>query len=527
MRSHPRPVLTLAAAGLALGVGLATAAPVAAHEGGVGSSADKRAQYRDGVSVPVVSTPNIRLVTNVPDTAGISGVFARSAPYFYVSSTDSITVYDVSDPTRPTPTGVLANLVFENEAMNYGEKKVDGVVNRFVLVGVDLVQASPAEPDHIGRSNEVMLVDVTDPANPRIRSRVPTTTNTHTVSCINENDCRYAYTAGRKGQFSIVDLTDLDNPREVDSDPTMQGTQPFASPAGDPNAVFASGAGHKWNFDDAGYGFHTGSGGSAMFDVSDPVRPRLVTTTDEHGVQGPWNDFIHHNSARPNAAQYAPGRAPSVRNGNVLLVTEEDYENTDCSTAGSFQTWQVAGGQTAPGSAPGGITPLDRINPVDLGEGVSAPHMAFCSAHWFDVHQSGIVAAGFYEGGLRLLDVRDARDIKEYGYVASGLSEVWDAYWAPQRNKSGVATGKKTNIVYTVDAVRGLDVYTVDLPGSGSPDDGGVLDLLGGLAGALGAGGGRTGGDPATGLVLLTLVALAGLGAARRRRLAPVRGEGR
>ncbi len=43
---------------------------------------------------------------------------------------------------------------------------------------------------------------------------------------------------------------------------------------------------------------------------------------------------------------------------------------------------------------------------------------------------------------------------------------MWDAYWVPQRNKNGVATGGKTNIVYTVDAVRGLDVYTVDLPGT-------------------------------------------------------------
>jgi hypothetical protein len=522
--SRPVPVLALAA-GLALGLGVATAVPAAAHGGGSGPASSKRQQFEDGVSVPVISSPNIRLVTNVPDTAGISGVFARSAPYFYVSSTDSITVYDVSDPTHPTPTGVLANLVFENEAMNYGEKKVDGAVQRFVLVGVDTIEASPTAPDHIGRSNEVMVVDVTDPTDPRIRSRVATTTNTHTVSCIHQTACRYAYTAGRNGQFSIVDLGDLDHPREVDSDPAMAGTQPFASPAAGPNAAFTSGAGHKWNFDDAGYGTHVGSGGSAMFDVSDPVHPRLVATTDEHGTQGPWNDFIHHNSYRPNAAGFVPGQSPDVRNGNVLLVTEEDYENTDCSTAGSFQTWQVG----SLDGTPGAITPLDRINPVDLGEGVSAPHMAFCSAHWFDYHPSGIVAEGYYEGGLRLLDVRDPRDIKEYGYVASGLSEVWDAYWLPARNAAGVATGGKTNIVYTVDAVRGLDVYTVDLPSGGTGGTGG--GLLSTLTGAFGLdGSGVTGGadvDPAAALGILALVALAGLSAARRQHLASVARSGR
>ena len=159
---------------------------------------------------------------------------------------------------------------------------------------------------------------------------------------------------------------------------------------------------------------------------------------------------------------------------------------------------------------PGTITPLDRINPVDLGEGVSAPHMAFCSAHWFDVHQSGIVAQGYYEGGLRLIDTRDPRDLKEYGYVASGLSEVWDAYWVPQRSKNGVASPNKTNIVYTVDAVRGLDVYTVDLPGSG----GATPPLLGSVGGTGSA-------DPAVAVLALGMMGMAGAMTARRRRLAP------
>jgi len=478
--------------------GTALAPVAAAHETDTARTAEKRRQFTDGMSVPVVTSPNIRFVTNVPDTAAISGVFARSAPYFYVSSTDSITVYDVSDPVRPKVAGLLPNIVFENEAVNYGETTVDGVVNRFVLVGVDAVEYSPTVPDHVGRSNEVMVVDVTDPAAPRIRSRVATGTNTHTVSCIDETDCRYAYTAGRKGTFSVVDLSDLDKPRDLGV---------FDSPAAGPNAAFASGAGHKWNFDNAGYGVHTGSGGSAVFDVSDPTSPQLVATTDGNGVKAPWNDFIHHNAARPNASRFAAGTAPSVANGNVMLVTEEDYENTDCATAGSMQTWHVGSLDGTLGS----ITPLDRINPVDLGEGVSTPHMAFCSAHWFDVHPSGIVAQGYYEGGLRLIDVRDARDIKEYGYVASGLSEVWDAYWVPERNRKGVAGAGRTNIVYTVDAVRGIDVYTVDLPGST-----GSTPLLGSLGSPGGA-------DPAVSVLCLLGLGLVGMAVLRRGRPATVR----
>lgn len=162
----------------------------------------------------------------------------------------------------------------------------------------------------------------------------------------------------------------------------------------------------------------------------------------------------------PHAAAFHAGAAPDVAAGNVLLITEEDYENPNCATAGSFQTWHV---QRLDGT-PGTVRPLDRINPVSTGEGVSLPVMAFCSAHWFDYHGSGIVAQAYYQGGLRLLDVRDARNIAEYGHFATGVTEAWDAYWVPVRNSAGVATGRKSNVVYVVDLVRGLDVLQVDLP---------------------------------------------------------------
>ncbi|MGH3715196.1 MAG: LVIVD repeat-containing protein [Micromonosporaceae bacterium] len=447
-----RPLLSQLVVVGTVAAALAGASAVAVGaEGGTGGDRHrwekKRQDYTAGITVPLVSTPNIHLVTNFPETQAISGVFAKSAPYFYISSLDSVSVFDVSDPLNPQLTGTLPNLVFENEAMNYGEQRHDGVTERFVLIGVDLYQASPGDPQHINvGGGELMVIDVTDPTNPHIRSRVELSTSAHTISCIKDTACEYAYSAGSGGKVSIIDLRDLDAPKELKT---------FDTPA-------MGWAGHKWNFDNAGYGIHTAAGGTSIFDVRDPVNPRLVTTTGADGTSAGWNDFIHHNADRPNADKFTPGATASVKNGNVVLVTEEDYENTDCASAGSFQTWKV---ETLDGT-PSAIKPLDRINPVDLGEGVALPHLAFCSAHWFDYHQSGIVAQGFYQGGLRLIDVRDPNNLSEYGYFASGLSEVWDAYWVPVRNSNGVATGQKTNIVYTADLIRGMDVFTVDLPRS-------------------------------------------------------------
>jgi hypothetical protein len=459
LSTRQRAAARLATALLAAtGLGLGAAAPASAHGD---DERSPRGEYSAGTDIPLLSSPNVNLVGSHPGSTGISGCFTKTAPLFVMSNLDSIQVFDVSDPLHPKETGRLPNLVFENEAVNCGERRTKHGTERFALVGVDLYDVS-TDIQHTTDSvlgKELLVVDVTDPANPYIRSSAPATTSTHTVACIAETDCQYAYSAGsgRDGTFSVMDLTDLDNPVEVDGDPDTGGLQPFRSPA----------AGHKWNFDNDGFGTHTGYDGSAMFDVTDPRSPVLKTTTgaagrgeNPDGTANGYNDFIHHNSFRPNASAFRPDAAPSFDNGNILLVTEEDYEQTDCAKAGSFQSWHV---KRLDGTADA-IVPLDKVELADLGT-FPVPQYAFCSAHWFDYHPSGVVAVGFYGGGTQLVDVRRPQDLKSYGHATWGVSEVWDAYWVPVYNKNGVATGKKTNLVYSVDLVRGLDVYAVDLPG--------------------------------------------------------------
>ena len=472
--THARTRLLRTAAALVVTTALGVAGAGGAQAHTDRERAEKmRTEYSAGLSVPLISSPNVRLVATRPGSAGISGCFMKTAPLFVMSSLDSIKVFDVSDPLNPRLTGTLPSLQFENEAMNCGERRTAEGTKRFVLVGVDLYQTSPDDIQHsnVG-GGELVLVDVTDPTRPHIRSRATGSTSTHTVACVADTDCRYAYSAGdgSPGQpdpqdpapaFSIFDLTDIDQPFEVDSVPGGE-VEPFPSPA----------AGHKWNFDDAGFASHTGWNGTAIFDVSDPVNPVQVAFTgpkyfSDYGESGDskhtdgFNDFIHHNSLRPNAAAFRPDAPPSFANGNVLLVTEEDYEQTDCSLAGSFQTWHV---RRLDGSA-GAIVPLDKVELADLGT-FPVPQYAFCSAHWFDYHPSGIIAIGFYGGGTQFVDVRNPRELSSYGHATWGVSEVWDAYWVPVYNKNGVATGRKTNLAYSVDLVRGLDVYAVTLPGS-------------------------------------------------------------
>lgn len=443
--------------------------------GALGIAATAGAQ----VAVPTVTSANVTQIAGIPETLAISMEFARTGPFAYVSSLDTISVLDLTDPRDPQLRGTLVNAMFENESMTYGERVVDGELVRFVIAAIDLVQASPGDIEHVNAlGQEIVLVDVTDPDAPVIRSRGTATTSTHTVQCVDQADCRYAYSAGTDGKFSILDLTDLDAPKELRTVPSVA-----AGPSG-PNSPFAaSGAGHYWDFDGE-LGWHTGSGGAQAFDVSDPTKPTPVTATNAAARTTPYNDFIFHNSMRPNASAFRAGAAPSIANGNVLLVTEEDYANEGdeivCDRAGSFQTWYIPdldaaayNSRNADGVTPdvGTISPLDITNPpVEFGGGATLPVGAFCSAHWFDVHQDGYVAMGNYQAGMRILDVTDPREIKQFGYATGVATEVWDAYWVPERDAAGVAVpGRKTNLVYTADAVRGIEVFEVALPAAAAP----------------------------------------------------------
>ena len=73
---------------------------------------------------------------------------------------------------------------------------------------------------------------------------------------------------------------------------------------------------------------------------------------------------------------------------------------------------------------------------------------------------------GYYGGGTQLIDARDPRDLKSYGYSLWGASEVWDDMWVPATTPRA-GRPATTNVLYAIDLVRGLDVYSVDVPGDG------------------------------------------------------------
>jgi hypothetical protein len=418
------------------------------------------------VQPPVVASDNVELVTTLPDAGAISTAFSKTSPVMYVNTLNGVSIYDITAPASPKLLSVLPLPHFENERMTMGER-VDGT--KFLLIGLDLYSASAKDPlnPNLG-GYEFVVIDVTDPRAPVERSRLQTSTSVHTIHCLGDA-CRNAYSAGAydDGKFSIFDLSDLDNPREVKTTSS------------------AAGSGHQWDYDDGGLLWHSGFGGIAAYDVNDPLNPVPVASTDTNGVEGnsKYNNFILHNSFHPFAQNFKQRNskngltsgAPNLFSGNVLLATEEDYDSPVCggdAGEGTFSTWHIPyldEGQYAkdnPTATPGGgkIAPLDNWNTEILDSGVTTPVGAFCSAHYFTVNDSGFVAQAWYQQGTRILDVRDPYNIKQVGYFFTGAMETWIPYFVPEYGADGEQTGRWTDLVYTNDVVRGIDVLRVDLP---------------------------------------------------------------
>ena len=413
-----------------------------------------------GAPVPVLASDNVELLATIPDVGAISTAFASDKPLMYVNTLNGISVYDISDPELPLLKGQLPMPHFENEAMAIGERfgeRKNGT--KFVLVGLDLYGATPTKPAVPNAGGyELIVVDVTDPSNPTVRGRVETDSSVHTIQCVNKA-CRYAYTSGAYdgGTFHAIDLRNLDKPKQVKA---------LKNIAGD---------GHQWDADDKGYLWSTGTAGAAGYDVSDPLKPKLLASTNVKGTSSPYNDFIMHNSYHPKARRFEANAKPSLRNGNVLLVTEEDYDSPVCrgdAGEGTFSTWHIpylSHKRTLrdnPKLTPNGgkMKPLDNWNTEILNSGQGTVAGAFCSAHYFTYHDAGFIAQGWYQQGTRILDVRNPRKIKQVGYFFTGASETWHAYWVPQRNKKGDVTGRDTNLIYTNDVARGIDILKVKLP---------------------------------------------------------------
>jgi hypothetical protein len=160
-----------------------------------------------------------------------------------------------------------------------------------------------------------------------------------------------------------------------------------------------------------------------------------------------------HNSVRPLDGSV---RAKGVRRGNVLVGTEEDFTEP-CAASGRIVLSDITdsiGGAPAAASTPERpyrMTPLDTFHPAQDTPETTGPSTE-CSAHYFEV-SGPTLAAAWYGQGVRLVDISDARNVRQIGFFRvtgdgsadnpSSLS--WDVGWHAGR-------------LYLFDMDRGIEI---------------------------------------------------------------------
>jgi hypothetical protein len=387
---------------------------------------------------PLRTSPNVKLVTNVPGS--YAGIDFKGHYAFATSWAAGLTVFDISNPAMPTPVGALPLPHFENEDVD--------------LCGDTLLISNDREEKDVG--GILYVIDITQPALPTLLSSLPLGLTGdgrgpgHIANFV-KADCSQAWIDGGD-DVEVVDLSDR-------AAPTSLGTfRSYAAVGPDPSKLPAFVVTHDTERDSTGMLWQVGGGGLAGYKLtSDPLKPKLVTSSgiegvnvDFTGASSPYNDFILHNSKRA---------------GNTLLVTEEDYIDSNggdeqpgsCNGQGKFETWKITSGK-------GSMKPLDtwktELNGFLAGGSADskAPATVNCSSHWFD-YRNGVAAVGWYEQGVRFLDVRNPSDIRQIGYYLPADGATWAAYWVP---------GSK-DLVYTADPARGIDVLQISRSDASTP----------------------------------------------------------
>jgi LVIVD repeat-containing protein len=371
---------------------------------------------------PLAASSNVQLLANIPGSA--AGMNFKDH-YAYVSGWGGITVLDIAQAASPKLVGALPLPHFENEDID--------------LCGNTLVVVNDREARDLG--SIMYVLSIANRTAPTVVAVLPlgltgSGRGSGHIANFVKPDCSQAWVDGGD-HVEVVDLTVPSAPRSLGK---------FESAASLSAAFKVS---HDTELDSTGTVWNVGGGGAAGYRLTaNPLAPQLVGTTGTAGSNpSPYNDFILHNSQR---------------RGKTLLVTEEDYIDTDevppggCRGQGKFETWDLSR------LSKGAISPLGtwetELNGMFTAGAVDskAPVTVNCSSHWFDA-KDGVSAVGWYEQGVRFLDYRTPTAITQVGYYIPANGSTWAAYWSP--------TDPNGEIVYTADVYRGVDVLKIDSGG--------------------------------------------------------------
>jgi hypothetical protein len=453
---------------------------------------------------------NLEYVTRIAEANGITeGKFDKvhGRDVLVITGRFGFKTYDVEDPEKPKlldefiPADLAAGGYWQNEDMELDTKRkliIGALDPRHTDLGA--TQASPCPPNgsvaDADCKSGFYVISYADPRNMRQIGDFVELPSGHTSSCI--QDCKYIWTGGPARSTPPTQTSPrVLNPEQAWLGPILGPTDPapwtFDRPVGDGRPIWVTDLtnparpevsdqpvdiwrndgytdySHDVDEDEEGIAWVSGRGGirgyatdgyhrdpyTNRYRKATPVEPILVAGGGVAGTAQPV--MLMHNSGRPTDGSV---RASGVKRGNVLVGTEEEFTRP-CEQSGKIvfsdltDSW---GGEPATKStlaAPYRMKALDTFHPfIDTPE--TANPDAGCSAHYFEIEGSTL-GTGWYGQGLRLLDISNARDVRQIGYYRvtgtstdNPSSNSWDMAFKEERRKG--------DLLFLFDMSRGVEI---------------------------------------------------------------------
>ncbi len=423
---------------------------------------------------------NLEYVTRVPEANGITeGKFdeVRGKDVLVITGRFGFKTYDVSDPEAPRlldefiPADLAAGGYWQNEDMELDTRRklIIGALDPRHTdnpLGACPANGSTANP---ACKSGFYVISYANPSDLKQIGDFVDLPSGHTSSCI--QDCKYIWTGGPARRSDQLWLGPI-------LGPTEPGRYAFNRVVGDGRPIWATDLtnpakpevsdqpidiwrndgytdySHDVDEDEEGIAWVSGRGGIRGYATDgwhrDPYLNRYRKATPFEpvlvaggGVAGTAQTvMLMHNSGRPTDGAV---RASGVKKGNVLVGTEEEFTRP-CGASGKIVLSDLTdswGGEPASKSslaAPYRMQALDTFHPfIDTPE-TANPDLG-CSAHYFEIEGSTL-GAGWYGQGLRLVDISNARDVRQVGYyrvTGTGTdnpsSNSWDMEFKSDRRK--------------------------------------------------------------------------------------------
>ncbi len=442
---------------------------------------------------------NLEHVTRMADARGITeGKFDRVGGKNILVTTGrfGFKVYDVSDPAKPAlldtflPPDIAEFGYWQNEDMELDTRR------KLIIGALDPRHTdNPLGACPVGGSvrnpackSGFYVISYADPTNLRQLGDFVDLPSGHTASCI--QGCRYIWTGGparRDDQdwLGPIITPDPAQPTSINNRLIGDGRPIWVTDLTNPESPEVSDEpvdvwrndrytdySHDVDEDAQGIAWVSGRGGVRGYATrgwhrdpylnrvrrATPFEPILVAGGGVAGTAQPV--MLMHNSGRPTDGSV---RAEGVADGNVLVATEEEFTRP-CEASGKIVLSDITdsqGGEPASQSTrqnPYRMKTLDTFHPFTDTPETANPELG-CSAHYFEIERS-LLAAAWYGQGLRLIDIHDARDVRQVGYYrvtgttdaagANPSSNSWDVAFREDR--------RGRDLIYLFDMNRGVEV---------------------------------------------------------------------